>query len=119
AIEIYPRLLTGPVKKSSQEDRERYLSSGYPEISSEQLHQAASSEDAFDAAVSAVIMARHEDQVRSLRQATDPTTLLEGRIWWPEEAASPAPAGPSPDAHAPQAIVAGCLFCEPAPTQIV
>lgn len=86
-IEIYPRLLTGPVKKSSQVDRERYLASGFPEIRAEDVCTAASSEDAFDAAISAVIMARHREEIMRLERASHGTNLLEGWIWSPVEAA--------------------------------
>ena len=85
-LEIYPRLLTGPVTKSDPEARRTYLRGAFPEILPRLEAVAAASEDAFDAAVSAVVMARHEDALKALRPASDPTERLEGRIWWPEEA---------------------------------
>lgn len=105
-IEIYPRLLTGPVKKSRQADRESFLSSGFPEIPAADMQKAASSEDAFDAAVSAVVMARHREDIARLERASDPTELLEGRIWAPERA-TPAQALPSPAGNADY-----CPFCD-------
>lgn len=113
-IEIYPRVLTGPVRKSSQVDRQRYLASGFPEMQPEQLSLAASSEDAFDAAVSAVVMARCRDEIARLERARDPVERLEGRIWAPAdeavlvlplEAASPS----EPD----------CPFCGVEPERVV
>jgi hypothetical protein len=75
ALEIFPRLLTGPVVKSRRADRERYLAQrGWPP-------EAAVSEDAFDAAVSAVVMARHRDALACLEPAADALTRREGRIW--------------------------------------
>ena len=91
-IEIYPRLLTGPVRKSSPHDRVAYLREGFPEIPAHLESVAASSDDAFDAAVSAVVMARHVDELLGLERTTDPLELIEGRIWWPK---GPRRAGPS------------------------
>ena len=79
-IEIYPRLLTGPVNKSDAFAREAYLAQGFPEIDDALAHKAASSEDAFDAAVSAVVMSRHVDEISTLTASRDPTALIEGRI---------------------------------------
>ncbi len=88
-VEIYPRLLTGPVVKSRMADREAYLASGFPEIDGHFRSLAACSEDAFDAAVSAVIMSRHGSELGGLSQSLDPVELLEGRIWWPQGAPAP------------------------------
>lgn len=82
-IEIYPRLLTGAVVKSNHEERRRYLENAFPNLPPMMQTRAASSEDAFDAAVSALVMARHASELAALEQATDPRTLLEGSIWWP------------------------------------
>lgn len=112
-IEIYPRLLTGPVKKSRQVDRERYLSAGFPEIVTEHMGLAASSEDAFDAAVSAVIMARHVEELSGLQRAVDATERLEGRIWAPPEG-SPTTASAVPSSHASGSAPPGSLSPAPA-----
>jgi hypothetical protein len=75
ALEIFPRLLTGPVVKSRPAARERYLAErAWPP-------EAAVSEDAFDAAVSALVMARHRDALARLEPAADAWTRREGRIW--------------------------------------
>lgn len=81
-VEIYPRALTGPVNKSSREARESYLHTAFPELSGQFLRAAASCEDAFDAAVSALVMHRRSDEFATLTQAADHGELLEGRIWY-------------------------------------
>ena len=83
-VEIYPRLLTGSVVKSDPEARHAYLRARFPDLDSEIARRAASSEDAFDAMVSALVMWRHRDELRTLAPATDETTRLEGGIWVPE-----------------------------------
>jgi hypothetical protein len=75
ALEIFPRLLTGPVVKSRLEARQRYLADrGWPA-------RAAVTEDAFDAAVSAIVMDRRADRLAALAAETDPVVVREGRIW--------------------------------------
>ena len=81
-IEIYPRLLTGPVNRSDFDERQAYLARGCPEIDDALACKAASSEDAFDAAVSAVVMNRHINEISALTASRRPTDLIEGRIWW-------------------------------------
>ena len=75
---------TGPVKKSITEQRQAYLDANYPALPPDIHNTAASCEDAFDAAVSALAMARHAGELTALAQATDALTLLEGEIWRPE-----------------------------------
>ena len=41
------------------------------------------SEDAFDAAISALVMHEHLADLAALPQTTDPVTLLEGDVWRP------------------------------------
>lgn len=84
-VEIWPRLLTGPVVKSSAERRRDYLAAlarthGIPEALAA---QAARSEDSFDAAVSALVMSQRWEEFAHLKRATDPQVLLEGEIWVP------------------------------------
>jgi hypothetical protein len=79
-IEIYPRLLTGRVNKSSPDERARALAS-YPEIRGDLRILAAASEDAFDAAVSAVVMWRRRAELTTLMPAEGAFTRLEGQIW--------------------------------------
>jgi hypothetical protein len=84
AVEIYPRLLTGAVNKSRPESRATYLDRHYPELDAEHRAVAAASEDAFDAAVSALVMSRLGHEFSALPRITDPTSLLEGLIWKPD-----------------------------------
>ena len=105
-IEIYPRLLTGPVNKSDPSARKAFLVGGFPEIDNMLARMAASSDDAFDAAISAVVMARHMDELSALTASQDPTELLEGRMWWPRKVRE-TPTSPPVKAAPP----ADCLFC--------
>jgi hypothetical protein len=82
-IEIYPRLLTGPVKKSNAAARVRYLDERHPHLQAEHRATAAGSEDAFDAAVSALVMARHVNDLSVLPAIDDPQLRREGMIWYP------------------------------------
>jgi len=82
-VEIYPRLLTGPVVKSRAAARAAYLHRrGWPA-------RAAASEDAFDAAVSALTMDAHREELSTLPAEDAPVFRREGRIWSP--AAAPPP----------------------------
>jgi hypothetical protein len=82
-VEIYPRALTGAVRKSSQTGREEYLSARNL-ISAPSLRtRAASSEDAFDAAVSALAMWTYRSELAGLADQSDKVSHLEGAIWYP------------------------------------
>jgi hypothetical protein len=83
-IEIYPRALTGRVRKSSWRERRGFLGSRFPEQPPCLLERAAGSEDAFDAAVSALVMGAHHSQLKALTQASDPDYAIEGKIWRPD-----------------------------------
>jgi hypothetical protein len=82
-VEIYPRMLTGKIVKSRCTERERYLTR-YDALEPDQRTLAAASDDAFDAAVSALVMARHADDLASLPEESDAHLRREGRIWYPE-----------------------------------
>jgi hypothetical protein len=83
-VEIYPRYLSGKVDKSNAIERELYLESRHASESREILDLAASSEDAFDAAVSAACMQRFaRDFPRVARLRRSALDRLEGRIWAP------------------------------------
>jgi hypothetical protein len=82
-VEIYPRLLTGPVKKSDAAARTDYLASHFPALDPAMTRLAASTEDAFDAAVSALVMDAHRSELSSLAPARDEVHRLEGIIWCP------------------------------------
>jgi len=83
-VEIYPRALTGPVVKSSAPARAAYLDSRLPELDSALRDVAVSTEDAFDAAVSAIVMSRHEGRLLALPELDDPLALREGKVWSPD-----------------------------------
>jgi hypothetical protein len=82
-VEIYPRLLTGGVRKSDPAARANLLFERYPQLDVEHAHEATRSEDAFDAAVSALVMVEHLDDLLGLPAEHDPELRLEGRIWHP------------------------------------
>jgi len=113
-IEIYPRLLTGDVTKSDFDKRVEYLTERVPEIDGALACKAISTEDAFDAAVSAVVMSRHVETLAALTQSQDPTELIEGAIWWPRQVHEPG-------TTALGGVVeqAGCPFCEVSTEDVV
>lgn len=84
-VEIYPRVLTGSIVKSDREARRAYLDD--EPLPPDLREIAEGSEDAFDAAVSALVMSRHLDELGHLEQTSDPLTELEGTIWVPRAVA--------------------------------
>ena len=83
-LEIYPRLLTGPVAKSNPVARRDYLAamdlSGLPRLSAESREKAEESEDAFDALVSALALYRRRAGFARLKAASDAAGRLEGAV---------------------------------------
>jgi hypothetical protein len=88
-VEIYPRALTGRVNKGRWADRHAFLLKRFPEQPQDLIERAAGSEDAFDAAVSALVMAASLETLPSL---SDDVYRIEGKIWRPRLACSAAPA---------------------------
>jgi hypothetical protein len=88
-IEMYARLLTGPVAKSSDGARRGYLSARrkadplYAGLSRGVLAKAHASEDAFDALVCCLEMVRWRSDFADLRATADRTLRLEGITWRP------------------------------------
>jgi hypothetical protein len=88
-VEIYTRLMTGAVNKSSEAARTVYLakkrreSAVYGGISRRVLAKARGSEDAFDALVSAMVMVEHRGEFSKLRRTVDEVFRMEGRTWVP------------------------------------
>ena len=80
-FEIYPRLLTGRVTKSSAVARRLYLAQRFADQDRSLLRVAAAGEDAFDAAISALAMCASADSIARLPVESDETYRLEGRIW--------------------------------------
>jgi hypothetical protein len=83
AIEIWPRALTGPVVKTDRDARAAYLAAHFPTLDPATCEHAIAGDDAFDAVVSALVLARHADALRSLPRAVDPEVSLEGAVWCP------------------------------------
>ena len=113
-IEIYPRLLTGAVNKTKFDEREAYLAKWCPEVNDRLACKASSSEDAFDAAVSAVVMSRHLDEISALTASREDNYLIEGKIWWPQENRK----GTS-NTQDDIGKGAGCPFCDIRPRSVV
>ena len=88
-VEIYTRLMTGAVTKSSETARTEYLAKKrrenalYAGISRRVLMKARGSEDAFDALVTAMVMVEHRGEFARLRRTEDEVFLMEGRTWVP------------------------------------
>jgi len=80
-IEIYPRALTGPVNKSRWASRHALLYERFSSQPGAMLERAAGSEDAFDAAVSALVMAEHQLEMFGLPATSNPAFAIEGRVW--------------------------------------
>ena len=87
-IEIYPRVLTGTIVKSNGVVRASRISERYPGVSGEIASKAGSSDDAFDALVSALVMGTYANELRDLQATTDDRVRKEGWIWCRE---SPLP----------------------------
>jgi hypothetical protein len=83
AVEIYPRALTGRLDKGRFRCRRAHLRRHFVDQDPLLLERAAGSEDAFDAAVSALRMAEHVRELERLPPATDELERLEGRVWVP------------------------------------
>ncbi|MEX2246402.1 MAG: hypothetical protein WEC75_06920 [Dehalococcoidia bacterium] len=81
-MEIYPRVLTGHVAKSREDARRLHLTRYRPQLGA-LFETAASSQDAFDAATSAIVMSQHARSFASLAGARDEVERLEGAIWSP------------------------------------
>jgi hypothetical protein len=96
ALEIYPRWLTGRVAKSREVSRRLFLAAHAPEEDAALLELAASNEHAFDAAASALALARELRLLDGLVREASADSRLEGRIWSPREARV-AFAGPRAD----------------------
>ncbi|GLZ46693.1 hypothetical protein Acsp06_28780 [Actinomycetospora sp. NBRC 106375] len=82
-VEIYPRVHTGPVVKRSAEAR-RALAAGDPRVPAALVEDVVATEDAFDAALSALAMAEHLEELAALRRAPDGSPeAIEGALWRP------------------------------------
>jgi hypothetical protein len=90
-VEIYPRQLTGALRKSNPAARaayiERWQRRATVDVPGALLERARASEDAFDALFSAIAMWDHVDDLCTLPAISDPLTRFEGAIWYPGWAA--------------------------------
>jgi hypothetical protein len=84
-LEIYPRLLTGTVRKRDPLERARYLHDAPWSVPPRFALSMRQSEDAFDAGISALVMHDHLDDLAALRPTRDPITLMEGDVWRPRK----------------------------------
>ena len=88
-VEIYTRLMTGPVVKSSEPARREYLrkkrkeSALFAGLPRTVVDKARGSEDGFDALVTALVMAEHRAEFFRLRRTADPVFRMEGQTWVP------------------------------------
>jgi hypothetical protein len=84
-VEIYPRLFTPKgLFKNRHLNRRAHLRETFPEQNQVLLERAAGAEDAFDAAISALAMARHIDELENLQPFPYRSPqLIEGCIWSP------------------------------------
>lgn len=83
-VEMYTRLMTGPVNKSSEQARTAYLKARRdPGLSRAVLSRARAGEDAFDALISCLVMTECRDEFPQLPIERDPIYRLEGRTWQP------------------------------------
>jgi len=88
-VEMYTRLMTGAVNKSSEVARTAYLAKKrkenalYAGISRGVVAKARASEDAFDALVSAMVMVEHRAEFAGLRKTEDEVFRMEGHTWVP------------------------------------
>jgi hypothetical protein len=85
AIEVWPRACTGPVRKRDPAARAAHVV-GWPGLSGAMRAACAGSEDAFDAAATAIAMSHHADALGALQAVGDARLRREGIIWTPRAA---------------------------------
>jgi Protein of unknown function (DUF429) len=88
-VEVYPRACTGSVVKSRRDARARLLETRFPQVATSVRARAVASEDAFDALVTALVMARHADELAALGPPAEPAADREGWMWCPRDAPDP------------------------------
>jgi len=84
AVEIYPRWFSGPVRKSDAASRMAHVRR-HDGLMPGHRAAAEASEDAFDAAVSAIAMSRQPADLALFPAARDEMERIEGAIWMPGE----------------------------------
>jgi hypothetical protein len=86
-VEVFPRLFMGTAVKTSVTARASFLAEHYPSLRLDLTTVAAASDDAFDAAVSALAMDAAGAELACL--PTRPEYRREGAIWWPSTTIDP------------------------------
>lgn len=85
AVEIYPRLFYGPrVRKQDASSRRELVESWAMDSPHDLVAAAVASDDAFDAATSALGLYRQRSRLVELEREADPAYQLEGRIFAPQ-----------------------------------
>lgn len=82
-VEVWPRACTGAVVKSQRAARAALLDRRFADVPRQLRDLAVRSEDAFDATVTALVMARHVDHLATLARPEHPAARLEGWAWVP------------------------------------
>jgi hypothetical protein len=82
-VEVWPRSCTGAVVKSDREQRAHALDARFPALAADLRALAVASDDAFDAAVTALVMATRFEAPVTLSAPTHPAAVLEGWAWTP------------------------------------
>jgi hypothetical protein len=86
ALEVWPRACTGAVVKSDPHARARLLDERFPRLDAQLRAHAVASDDAFDAAITALVMSSHFGAVGALDTLGNPPhpkAVLEGWVWMP------------------------------------
>jgi hypothetical protein len=83
-VEVWPRACTGPVVKSDPTARRAHLDARFPRLPRRLRDAAIESDDAFDAAVTALAMAANADALCSPTPPSDERSRLEGWVWLPD-----------------------------------
>ncbi|MEX1007136.1 MAG: DUF429 domain-containing protein [Acidimicrobiia bacterium] len=83
AVEVYPRACTGAVVKTDARQRAALLDQQFPSLDRGLRDFAVASDDAFDAAVTALVMAAHADGFTELAWPAERATRREGWVWMP------------------------------------
>jgi len=86
AVEVYPRSCTGAVVKTDMRQRAALLDQRFPGLEHGLRDLAVESDDAFDACVTALVMAAHADEFAELALPADRAGRLEGWAWVPPRA---------------------------------
>ena len=85
AVEIYPQsLMKNQVTKMDRGIRKSYIEKHYGYLADKWKQSAIPTDDAFDAAVSALVMWKHIDDLAKLHGDIDQVQKLEGIIWHPD-----------------------------------